>query len=72
MTKKEEIEKKQQHGRGRYQNLPKDEKQKRFEYRKLYYKMKKHLTTVIRKYFHLGNLVCSEEHGFFFRVGLGK
>ena len=47
-------------------------KQKLFEYRKNYHKMKKHLTTVIRNCFHLGNLVFSEEYGFFFRVALGE
>ena len=38
--KKEEKEKKRQYGLGRYKNLPEDEKQKLFEYRKKY-KMKK-------------------------------
>ena len=48
------------------------QKQKLFEYRKNYYKMKKKLTTVIRNCFHLGNLFFSEEQGFFFRIGLGE
>ena len=38
--KKEEKEKKRQYGLERYKNLPEDEKQKLFEYRKKY-KMKK-------------------------------
>ena len=53
--KKKMQQKKQQYGRERYKNLPKDEKQKLVRYRKKYYKM--------RNYFHL------EVFGFFARLG---
>ena len=38
---KEEKEKNNSIGHERYKNLPEDEKQKLFEYRKQYYKMRK-------------------------------
>ena len=35
------LKKKQQHGRKRYKNLSEDEKQNLFDFRKIYFKMRK-------------------------------
>ena len=55
---KEEKEKKQESSCGQYKCLPKDEKQKLTQYKKIYYKMRRNMI-IIRNYFHLENFFSS-------------